>query len=280
MKDYLKLLRVKHYIKNILVFIPLFFARELFDYKKFFVALEAFICFCLISSAIYIINDLRDIEKDRAHSTKCYRPLASGRVSEKAAIMLFAVCFLISILCALLMRNAYALFLLLTYFILNLGYSFGLKNKPIIDVVILASGFVIRILYGGVATDVFVSKWLYLVVAVGALYMGFGKRRNELKEQKETRDVLQYYNVEFLDKNMYVCMTLTNVFFALWTVELSNQYIVWTVPLFIIIMMRYSLDVEKKSDGDPTEVILHDKILVIMVSVYAVCIFLMLYLIQ
>ena len=95
----------------------------------------------------------------------------------------------------------------------------GLKNKPIIDIVILAAGFVIRIFYGGMITGVSISKWLYLVITSGSLYMGLGKRRNEMKKQTDTRDVLKYYNVDFLDKNMYVCVPLTIVFYALWTYE-------------------------------------------------------------
>lgn len=155
------------------------------------------------------------------------------------------------------------------YFLLNVAYSMGLKNKPIIDIVILAAGFVIRVFYGGVVTGVEISKWLYLVVTVGSLYMGLGKRRNELKKQTETREVLKYYNVAFLDKNMYVCMALANVFYALWTFEMPNPRTSWTIPVFIILLMCYSLDIEGESDGDPVEVILHDKILIAIVLVYA-----------
>ena len=107
--------------------------------------------------------------------------------------------------------------LLISYLGLNVAYSMGLKNKPIIDIVILAAGFVIRIFYGGMITGVSISKWLYLVITSGSLYMGLGKRRNEMKKQTDTRDVLKYYNVDFLDKNMYVCVALTIVFYALWT---------------------------------------------------------------
>ena len=142
---------------------------------------------------------------------------------------------------------------------------------------ILASGFVIRVFYGGLITDVEISKWLYLVVVTGSLYMGLGKRRNELRGQTDTREVLKYYNESFLDKNMYVCVTLVNVFYALWSIEMPDSRMIWTVPFFIVLLMCYSLDVEGDSDGDPVEVIVRNKALIGVVVAYAVCIFLLLY---
>ena len=109
--------------------------------------------------------------------------------------------------------------------------------------------------------------------------MGLGKRRNELKKQTKTRDVLKYYNVNFLDKNMYVCVALSIVFYSLWTLEMPNPQISWTIPIFIILLMCYSLDVEGDSDGDPVEVILHDKILIGLLVLYALFIFILLYLV-
>lgn len=262
MKEYLKLLRIKHYIKNILIFVPMFFGGAIFDKDKLFYGGLGFIAFCMISSAIYVLNDLRDIEKDRQHPTKRNRPLASGRVKPQQGIIAMIGCLFVACVISIVLGNICAALLLGGYLVLNVAYSMGLKNKPIIDIVILASGFVIRIFYGGVITNIEISKWLYLVITVGSLYMGLGKRRNELKKQKETRIVLKYYNVEFLDKNMYVCVALTNVFYALWTLEMPNPKISWTIPIFIILLMCYSLDVEGDSDGDPVEVILHDKFLI------------------
>ena len=279
MKTYLNLLRVKHYIKNLLIFIPMFFGGSIFDKDKLIDGILGCIAFCMISSSVYILNDLRDIEKDRKHPVKRNRPLASGKVSSQQGIVAMLGCLCIAFIISLFLKNICAMALLILYYILNIAYSMGLKNKPIFDIVILASGFVLRIIYGGVITNITISKWLYLVVMVGSLYMGLGKRRNELKKQTETREVLKYYNVNFLDKNMYVCVALTNVFYALWTFEMTNSGISWTIPLFIILLMCYSLDVEGDSDGDPVEVILKDKILIGLILVYVVCIFVLLYLI-
>lgn len=279
MKDYIKLLRVKHYIKNLLVFVPLIFDGSLFEITKLCRAGIGFACFCLVSSAVYILNDYRDIEKDKKHPTKKNRPLASGRISPKIAMGIMVLCLLVTAILSIWLNDIRAMLCLGLYFVLNVLYSMGLKNKPIIDIVILASGFVIRTFYGGFVVGVEISKWLYLVVTTGSLYMGLGKRRNELKQQTETRAVLQYYNVPFLDKNMYVCVALANVFYALWTMEMPNKRMIWTVPVFLIILMCYSLDAEGESDGDPVEVILRDKILTGLVLAYAVAIFALLYMI-
>lgn len=275
--DYVKLLRVKHYIKNLLIFIPMFFGGVIFEKERLIKASLGFVCFSLISSAIYILNDYRDIEKDRKHPTKKNRPLASGRVKPKNAIIIMVMLVAIAMVISIKLKTIEGACCLLLYFVLNVAYSLGLKNKPIIDVVILASGFVMRVMYGGYITGVEISQWLYLVVTTGSLYMGLGKRRNELKAQTDTREVLKYYNESFLDKNMYVCLALANVFYALWTIDMKSPYIRWTVPVFIVMLMRYSLDTEGDSEGDPVEVILKDKVLISIILVYAVCIFTLLY---
>ena len=163
------------------------------------------------------------------------------------------------------------------YFVINILYSLGLKNIPIVDILILASGFVIRVFYGGVITNIIISKWLYFVVASGSVYMGLGKRRNEIRYYSDTREVLKYYNETFLDKNMYVCMAVTNVFYALWTFDLTNPKVSWTSPIFFASMMCYSLDIEKNKDGDPIEVILGNKGLLLGGIIYLITVFILLY---
>ena len=188
-----------------------------------------------------------------------------------------AVCLVIAAGISILIGNIPAAVCLLLYFVLNVAYSLGLKNRPIIDIVILASGFVIRVFYGGFVTGIPISNWLYLMVITISLYMGLGKRRNELRRQTDTREVLKYYTLPFLDKNMYVCVALAIVFYALWTIEMPDSRLIWTVPLVIIILLCYSFDIEGNSDGDPVEVILHDKVLLVLAVAYAACIFVLLY---
>lgn len=274
--NYFKLMRIKHYLKNFLIFLPLVFSGKLLEYKFFIKCLWGFIIFSLVCSIIYIINDFKDIEKDRLHEKKKLRPLASGKVSPKEAILLILILILIITSCILYSSLDFkSLIFIAIYFIINLCYSLGLKNVALVDIIILVSGFVIRVLFGGTIINVRVSNWLYLTVMSLAFYLALGKRRNEIiKSKKNTREVLKYYTKEFLDKNMYMCLSLAMVFYSLWTVDSEvinriNNNIVWTVPVVIIICMRYSMIIEKDSDGDPIEVVLNDKMLLFLIMCYS-----------
>ncbi|MEZ7717895.1 decaprenyl-phosphate phosphoribosyltransferase [Leptotrichia wadei] len=280
-KNYIKLMRPKHYLKNGLILAPLFFSKEINILNKIIDVLFAFLAFSLISSTIYIINDTMDAEKDRQHPKKCKRPIASGQISKKNAIIFSILLFILSFTFHY-FGNRNKLFsistiYLISYFFINLSYSLGLKNKPILDLVLLSAGFLLRVLYGGEITDVPISYWLYLIVITFSFYMGFGKRRGELeiKGDKNTREVLKKYSYEFLDKKMSIFMALTLVFYSLWTVDkkttdvVGNDLFIWTVPLVIIIFLRYSYVIELgESDGDPVEVLLSDKVLISLVIVY------------
>lgn len=279
MKHYLKLMRVHHYMKNGLIFAPLIFSGNLLNGELFFNTMLGFIAFSFIASTVYIVNDLQDAELDRLHPTKCKRPLAANLVSVKSATVLAVGLVIISFIINMYIsgNNIIAWLSIILYLLLNLAYSNGLKNYPIIDVAILVSGFVLRVLYGSGITEIEISNWLYLTVISMSFYLGLGKRRNELLKQKNvSRKVLKYYNHNFLDKNMYMCLALTIVFYSLWTVDpitierMSNDLLVWTVPLIILICMKYSLNIEKDSDGDPVEVVIRDKFLLGLVIMFLI----------
>lgn len=284
--NYIKLMRPKHYIKNFLVFLPLLFSGMLFDKNGILTCLLGFMCFSLLASTIYIINDIRDKDKDKKHKTKCSRPIASGKISVKNAIMFDILLIIVIVfICIFGNFNILSMCLVLLYFVLNLIYSFGAKNIPILDIIILVSGFFIRVLFGATLLNITVSNWLYLTVIAVSFYLGLGKRRNEIiKSGVNYRKVLKYYNKDFLDKNMYMCLTMTIVFYSLWTTDSAivlknNNLLIWTVPLIIIIAMKYSMNIEGDSDGDPVEVIMKDKILICLGLIYAVSLFVILYLI-
>ena len=283
MKNYFKLMRIKHYIKNGLIFLPLFFSNNLFEGKLLINSILAFIAFSFTCSAVYIINDINDIEKDKKHPIKRNRPLASGKIKISSAIVLAIVLIILASLVDLIvLKNVYAYILMIFYLFINVFYSLGLKKIPILDVTILMSGFLIRMLYGSLVVDVAISNWLYLTVMSMAFYLGLGKRRKELeKNSSKSRDVLNKYTKDFLDKNMYLCMGLTIVFYALWTIDptISASYplIIWTVPLVLIICMKYSLNVEGSSFGDPVDVLMRDKVLLILVLVYTLFISILIY---
>ena len=285
MKRYFKLLRVPHYIKNIFVLAPLLCSGQLFHPDKFSSGVVAFFAFSTLSSVVYIFNDIRDVEKDRNHPTKCFRPIASGKVSVKSAGILATALLVVSFLLNALVFQSLSTMLLFLYFLLNLGYSVRLKNIPILDVAILVSGFLIRMMYGAIVTGIDISNWLYLTVMAVSFYLALGKRRNELKrvENAEIRGVLRAYPMAFLDKSMNMFLTLGVIFYALWSMDektvqhYDNRYLVYSVPIIILISLRYSLIVEGDSDGDPMETLLHDKVLQALSVFYLLAMFYILY---
>lgn len=280
-REYFRLLRVKHYIKNILLFVPLFFAGKFFSLDVWVPTLMGFISFSLMASFVYIVNDIIDVEKDRRHPVKCNRPIASGKIPVTHAIM---AAFILAVSAwVILYENFNSIFskahvYLLVYTLMNILYSIWLKNIPIVDVMALASGFLIRILYGAALSDIWVSKWLYLTVLVFSLYLGLGKRKKEIEKckEQETRQVLQYYTKDYLEKIMLMCMSVGVVFYSLWSANITesaniSENMIWTVPVILAIVMRYEMLIERAdSFGDPVEVLYSDKILVSITVVYGI----------
>ncbi len=283
-RTYAKLMRVHHYIKNILVLAALGCSGRLFCLDKFMAALAGFAAFCMVSSVIYIINDIRDAERDRHHPVKRNRPVASGKISVRNAWILVVILLAAAAVFHALTFCPAAAALPALYVALNLGYSFGLKDLPLVDVSILVSGFLLRMMYGAAITDVYISNWLYLMVIDLAFYFSLGKRRNELRRISDgaTRKVLACYSLDFLDKSMHMCLTLANAFYALWYMDTStvSHYgisLVFTVPIVLLATMRYSMDVERESDGDPVEVLLGDWVLMALCLANFLTLFVILY---
>lgn len=286
-KSLIKLMRPKHYIKNLLIFVSIFFDRNIFAGSILAKVICGFVAFCVISSAIYIFNDIHDVEQDRRHEVKKNRPIASGAISVKLAYIiafgLFILAVAINWFCGF---GWQAMTIMLVYFVCNLGYSLGLKNIPFLDIVLLVMGFMLRVLYGAAIIGSGVSAWVYLTVISLSFYLGLGKRRNELKKSKgetSTRKVLSFYSFEFLDKFMYLCLTLAVAFYALWSadaeieVKYGTDKLIWTVPLVIVLLMKYSADIESNSYGDPVDVITHDKVLVLLSFIFALVLFGLIY---
>lgn len=290
MKKYIELIRVKHWLKNILIFLPLFFNQSLFNYPILIKCIIGFFILSFISSTVYVINDINDIENDKLHPIKKKRPLAAGLISKEKAIVTGIMLFMCSTILMLLLwkkdNNYLILIIPLCYLIINILYSKILKNIPIIDVSIIVIGFILRVAYGGIVSNIVVSKYLYLMIIFGSFYLGFGKRRNEIIKNKEkSRKVLEMYNKEFLDKNMYVALALAIVSYTLWCVDettisrIGNDYVFWTIPLLMIILQLYSLDIEGNSYGDPIDVVLTDKRLLLSTTIYVITMGIILYVI-
>lgn len=279
MKKYLKLIRVTHWLKNALIFLPLFFSGNLFSVSKIVLAAIGFVAFSLVASCVYMINDINDVEADRKHPVKKNRPLASGAIKIRTAVIMVILFLLISggILAYLYTKTNSILLVVLPvlYLVLNILYSTSLKHIPIVDVAILVSGFVIRVVFGALIIGVYLSNWLLLMVMFGSFYLVFGKRRNEiLKNGEKSRKVLKMYNKEFLDKNMYVFLALALISYSLWCVDpttlerVGNNYLIWSVPLIVLVFLKYSLDVESNSFGDPIDVVTSDISLMGLILAY------------
>lgn len=286
MREYLKLMRIHHYIKNFLIFFPLVFSGMVFNVELLKVNIIGFFSFSFIASFIYVINDIMDVEQDRLHPIKCKRPIASGKIDKKNAIIFALILFAISALCNGFVSSEgfFQKWILWSiYILINFGYSFGLKKVPIIDIIILAMGFLIRIWYGGVISNIHVSFFMYSTVLSISIYMSLGKRRNELKNQGEcVRKVLRYYNYKVINIFMVVFFFWAICFYSLWcinavTIRNYSAFLYFTIPLFFLIIYRYSKNIEGKVDGDPVNVILKDKVtlflgFVFMIFIYSIII--------
>lgn len=249
LKYLLKEMRVHHYVKNLLVYAALACSGNFFDAEKLMPATLIFAAFCFTSSIVYMINDIKDVEKDRNHPTKCKRPIAAGNISISLAIFVCVVLFVVATVCCIASKSLMASFLLLLYLCLNVAYSMGLKNVPILDVSILVSGFLIRLICGAVAADIVVSNWLYLTVISLAFYLALGKRRNELKKTAgNTRSVLKKYPESFLDKNMYLFLALAIVFYALWSVDPVTIGFYGFFPKQMLGIVKYKLHLSSKEE--------------------------------
>lgn len=274
-KSLVRLMRPKHYLKNVLIFLPLLFSGMLFDGDTLSRAISGFVAFSLVASVVYIINDLNDRKLDQRHPKKKFRPIASGEVSASAAATMAVVLLLIAGVVQYYSNfSLLSVGLLVVYLLINILYSLGLKNIPIADVTILSLGFIIRVFYGADMIGVEVSNWLYLAVLAFSFYLSLGKRRNEIKAVGFfTRKVNRFYTQEFLDKNMYVCLGLTIMYYSLWAIDptQSHKYMFLSVPVVLMIVMTYSLSIESaQSDGDPVNVVLRSKALLGLLAFYGV----------
>ena len=270
MKKYLELIRVKHWIKNFLIFLPMVCSKTI-SLQTILVTFVGYLSFSFACSFIYVINDIKDIEKDKLHPRKKNRPLPSGLVSIKSAYVIAIVMLILSIVTNCLISNSIlstSLYILLSYIIINILYSCGLKNMAIIDVFLLSSGFILRVYYGGSLINIEVSNWLFLTIMCASLFLSLGKRKKELIVNKNTRVSLKEYNEKFLNSFQYIFLGCMFIFYSLWTVEQNNKYLVFTIPLLLCIFMKYSLLLEKEDEGDPTTILYSNKMLVLLCFVY------------
>lgn len=264
----IKTMRPRQWTKNGFVFFALVFDRQLFQLEAFLRTLGGFALFCLVSSVVYIINDITDIESDRQHPKKKLRPLPSGKLPVNVAWAAAAAIVAVSLTLAYLLSPSFCA-VLTGYFVMNLAYSRWLKHVPIVDVFIIAAGFVLRVEAGVTLITVErFSPWLYLVTTLGALYLGFGKRRAEMtlltKGAGSHRKVLEGYSIPLLDQYLTIVATSTIVFYSFYTFTAENMpknhSMMLTIPFIIYIIFRYQQLVHTTDQtGAPDEVLLTDR---------------------
>lgn len=278
-KNILKLIRVKQWIKNFFLFAPLIFSHHLFDWNYVLISIEAFFAFCFISSVVYIINDITDLEQDRNHPVKKNRPLASGKISKANAILISFIFFSGMILIAYDLNPKFK-FALLVYFLVNLLYSFKLKQIVLLDIFFIAFGFMIRIVAGGLAIDVHISSWLILTTLFLSLFLAVTKRRSELaviENNLSTRKVLSDYSIMFADQMATISAAGTVIAYALYTVSertreiFQTENLIFTTPFVVYGIFRYLYLVHKKNLGEnPTQIITTDVPMIVNIFLWVI----------
>jgi len=284
---YFKLLRPKDWAKNLFLFIPLFFSGSLFNWNLYPKLMLGFVAFCFIASSIYIINDYRDIDDDKKHPEKRKRPLASGAVSKKMAIVICLLLILTGFAIAYFIRDKF-LFVLSIYFLLNVAYSFGLKNIPILDIIILAIGFVLRIKGGAVIAYIGVSEWLTIMVFLLAIFMAIGKRRDDvlikLSSGSDMRRAIKGYNLEFLNVLLALVCAVIVVAYFMYTMspevlQRLGTYRLYYTCLFVLAgIMRYlQIIFVQATSGSPTKILYKDRFIQISLLLWIVSFYLIIY---
>ncbi|HEY9188398.1 MAG TPA: decaprenyl-phosphate phosphoribosyltransferase [Ignavibacteria bacterium] len=288
MRDIIKLLRVKQWIKNFFVFGPIIFSKHLFDIQYVNAALLAFLSFCLLSSTIYIINDIVDLDIDKLHPIKKNRPITSGRISVPVAIMIAGVLFLIVVYINIFLEHYFQL-VSLSYFILNILYTFWFKHIVILDVFSIAGGFMLRVLGGAIVINVPASPWLIICTLFISLFLAFAKRRSEIitmedKQNSITRKVLDDYDLKFLDIMLVITSSGMAISYSLYTVsertikELNTDNLIYTTIFVLYGIFRYLYLLLKKNIGEDTaQVLLKDTPMMINIFLWVITCIIILY---
>jgi 4-hydroxybenzoate polyprenyltransferase len=281
------LLRIPQWIKNSFLFIPIFFAGELFSPDKLLNVLLGAISFSLVASSIYILNDIRDIESDKKHPEKKFRPIPAGKVTVPVATFVMILCALAGFGLSWFL-NPYFTYILLSYFILNLAYSMGLKRISILDLMIVATGFVLRVLAGGVVADVPISHWLIIMIFLLSLFIVLAKRRDDILEFNKSgvalRSSIENYNLDFIHSLLTMLSGIIVVSYLMYTIspEISERFgtdhLYFTTVFVIAGVFRYiQITLVENKSGSPTRILYTDRFLHVTLAGWVVSFFMIIY---
>lgn len=287
MEALIRLLRPAQWIKNFFVFAPILFGGELFNIHALLKGVIAFFAFSFAASSIYCFNDIHDVADDRRHPEKCHRPIASGAVTIPQAYGLMFLMFALAVLACIPIGFS-ALFVILFYWCLNLAYCAKLKQFAIIDVCVVAFGFVLRMLAGGEATDIGLSKWIVLMTFLITLFMSFAKRRDDVIRMEKTGEAPRKntirYNSTFMDQALTITASVTLVCYIMYTVSpevmenFNSEYLYLTSIYVLLGLLRYiQIAVVDKKSGNPTKVIIHDRFIQLDVLAWIITFILIIY---
>ena len=271
-KNIIKLFRIEQYIKNFFIFAPLFFSFQ-FTFTNFISALLAFLLFSLMASSVYILNDIFDVKEDMLHPNKRIRPIASNLITTSTAYFLSILLAVIALMGSYIL-NINIFYILIIYLSINILYSAKLKNIPIIDVMIIAFGFVLRLFVGGYAINEMITDWIIALTFILSIFIALAKRREDIRlllDGKETRRNVGFYNIKILNQSLKLLSILIILIYLLFT--LSPEVIIkftdkiYVTIIFVIIgLYRYLyLTLVKNHSGDPTKIFLTDRILQITI---------------
>jgi len=287
-KEIFKSMRPQQWIKNFFIFAAIIFSQNIFNLPLLLKTIIAFVSFCLLSSSLYILNDLKDLEEDKLHPLKSKRPLASGRLKKSTAFLSFIVLSTLSLILAITL-NRYFFMIALVYFFLQVAYSVRLKHVVILDVFVIATGFLIRVVAGGLAIEVTISSWFLICTILLALFLAISKRRHELvlleDSASDHRPILEEYNPYLLDQMIAVVTASTLVAYCLYTIseetvaKFGTTKLIFTVPFVLYGIFRYLYLIHQKTEGGSPEVlIIKDRPLLIDIFLWIASAILILYL--
>jgi len=279
MRQYLKLIRIEQWVKNAFVFLPVFFSGNLLNFDLLLKSFYGFLIFSFVASSIYIVNDYVDIEKDKMHPDKKNRPLASGAISKKSAIKVFILLFILTSILIYFLATYKVAIIVGFYFLMNIAYSFKLKQIAILDVIIIAIGFLLRVFVGGYITGILISDWTIILVFDLALILALGKRRGELvniEVNGGTRKSLDGYNLKFLNSALAVTCTIATMCYLIFIVSDEvkgrfHHYIIYTFLFVFTAVLRYLQQtfVYLKTES-PTKLILKDYFLQLLILAWGI----------
>lgn len=292
-KDIARVIRPQQWIKNVFVLVPLFFGGSLLDTTDIIAAVTAAMAFCFISSSIYCLNDIIDVEDDRRHPTKCHRPIAAGKISVAQAYVMMALMVALSF-GSVAMLGGYALgvgAVVGLYLLMNVAYCLVLKRYAILDVCTIAFGFVLRLFAGGIATGIGLSNWIVLMTFLLTLFLSFAKRRDDVLKMNQTghapRKNTSRYNLDFINQAITITATVTLVCYVMYTVSpeveqrIGTRYLYLTTVFVIIGILRYlQLTLVDNKSGDPTKAMLHDRVLQAVVLLWFLAFLLIIYILR